>query len=218
MTYAGNDAISSALVSFCQSMRGAMVSRLGTCDGIASVIAKQLLNVDPCADWETGVEAGTFLFNSTDATACLTAVQSLACDADALPSIWSNVLRGLVATGSACNMARQLPYFTECQPTAICLPGATANGCQGTCTDLAQRGHDCSLVPCTADESCDLTSYTCANTGGNGATCGPPALVTGEQGLYCTNLVTGGTCQPQHATGTCAAQNEQIECTPPANA
>jgi hypothetical protein len=52
VTDAGNDAISSALVSFCQSMRGAMVSRLGACDGIASVIAKQLLNVDPCTAWE----------------------------------------------------------------------------------------------------------------------------------------------------------------------
>ena len=64
VTDAGNDAISPALVSFCQSMRGAMVSRLGMCDGIPSVIAKQLLNVDPCAAWETGVEAGTLLFDA----------------------------------------------------------------------------------------------------------------------------------------------------------
>ena len=216
VTDAGNDAISPALVSFCQSMRGAMVSRLGMCDGIPSVIAKQLLTVDPCAAWETGVEAGTLLFDATDATSCLTAVQSLACDADALPNVCSNVLRGLVPTGSACNVARQVAFFTECQPGAICLPGATANSCQGTCTDLAQHGQDCSRVPCTSGESCDLTNYTCANKGGNGATCGPPALVACGQGLYCSNLVTGGTCQPQHATGSCAAQSEQIECAPPA--
>jgi len=216
LTDASSDAISPALASFCQSMRGAMVSRLQMCDGIASVIAQQLLNVDPCAAWETGVEAGTLLFDATDATACLTAVQSLACDADDLPNICSNVLRGLVPTGSVCNVARQLAFFTECQPGAICLPDATANGCQGTCTDLAQHGQDCSLVPCTSGESCDHTNYTCANKGGNGASCGPPALVACGQGLYCTNLVTGGTCQPQHATGNCAAQNEQIECTPPA--
>jgi hypothetical protein len=213
---AANDAISPALISFCQSVRTARVNRLGMCNGIPSDIAQQLLNVDPCAAWETGVEAGTLLFDATDATACLTALQSFACDADAIPNICSNVLRGLVPTGGACNMARQLTFFSECQPGAICLPGASANGCQGTCTALAQRGQDCSHVPCTSGESCDLTTHTCANKGGNGATCGPPGLVACGQGLYCSNLVTGGTCQPQHATGTCAAQSEQVECTPPA--
>jgi hypothetical protein len=211
---AANDAISPALVSFCQSMRGVMVSRLGTCNGIPSVVAQQLLNVDPCGAWETGVEAGTLLFDATDAGACVTAVQSLACDADALPNICSGVLVGLVPTGSACNMARQLTFFTECQPGAICLPG-TGNACQGTCADLAQRGGSCATVPCTSGESCDLTTRTCANKGGNGASCGPPGLVACGQGLYCSDLVNGGTCQPQHATGSCAAQNEQIECTPP---
>ena len=211
---AGNDAISPALVTFCQSMRGAMVSRLGMCNGIPSVIAQQLLNVDACAAWETGVEAGTFLFDATDASACLTAVESLACDADALPNICSGVLRGLIPTGSACNMARQVAFFTECLPGAICLPG-TSNACQGTCTDMAQLGQSCATVPCTSGESCDLSTRTCADKGGNGATCGPPGLVACGQGLYCSNLVTGGTCQPQHATETCAAQSEQIECTPP---
>jgi len=41
-TDAGSDAISPALVSFCRSMRGAMVSRLGMCNSISSVIAQQL--------------------------------------------------------------------------------------------------------------------------------------------------------------------------------
>ena len=212
---AGSDAISPALISFCQSMRGVMVSRLGACDGIASVIAQQLLNVDPCGAWETGVEAGTLLFDATDATACLTALQSLACDADALPNICSNVLRGLVATGSACNMARQLAFFTECQSGAICFPGG-ANACQGTCTNLALLGQSCATAACTSGEGCNLGTNTCATKGGNGDACGPPGYVACGQGLYCTDLVGGGTCQPQHATGTCTAQNEQIECTPPA--
>jgi hypothetical protein len=213
----GDAAVDPALLSFCQSVRMAMVSRLGSCDGIPPVIAKQLLNIDPCAAWEGAIAAGTLLFDATNASACATALQAQtwACDADAVPDICNGVLQGLVATGGACNMARQETFFTECQSGEICLPGGGSNACQGTCTNLALLGQSCASVPCTAGETCDLTTFTCAPKGSNGDACGGAANRACGQGLYCNDLVDGGTCQPQHAKGNCTTQTTQIECTPP---
>jgi hypothetical protein len=213
----GSDAAEDpALLSFCQSVHAAMVSRLGSCDGIAPAIAEQLLNIDPCAAWEGAIAAGTLLFDATNASACLTAMQSWACDADAVPNGCNGVLQGLVPTGGACNVARQRTFFSECQAGAICLPGGGSSACQGTCANLALLGQSCASVPCTSGETCDLSTYTCATKGSNGDACGGAAYRLCGEGLYCNDLVNGGTCQPQHATGTCTTQTVQTECAPPA--
>ena len=206
--------IAPALLSFCQSVRSVLVSHLGTCNGSAPVIAQQLQNVDPCAAWGTGVAAGTMSFDATNADACVSALQSIACDADALPAICSGVLVGLVQSGGACNLARQLALFSDCQEGTACLAGA--NACQGTCTPRGPLDQPCTSVPCVAGTTCDFATNTCAPKGALNDACGAAGIAVCGPGLYCSDSLGSGTCAAQQATGSCYVASLQPACAPPA--
>ena len=206
--------IDPALLSFCQSVRGVLVSQLGTCNGNPPVIAQQLENIDPCAAWGTGVAAGTMSFDATNADACVSALQSLACDADALPSICGGVLVGLVQSGGACNMARQLALFSDCQDGTACLAGA--NACQGTCTARGTLNQPCTSVPCVSGTTCNFATNTCAPKGALNDACGATGIAVCGPGLYCTDSLGSGTCAAQAATGSCYVASLQPACAPPA--
>ncbi len=200
-TDGGADAlvIDPALLSFCQSVHGLLVSHLGTCNGNAPTIAQQLLNIDPCAAWGTGVAAGTMSFDATNADACVSALQSLACDADALPASCSGVLVGAVPAGGACNLGRQLALFSDCQAGTACLAGA--NACQGTCTVRGTLNQPCTSVPCVAGTTCNVSTNLCVPKGALNDPCGISGILLCGPGLYCTDSLGSGTCAAQQTTG-----------------
>ena len=127
-------------------------------------------------------------FDSTNASACITTLQSLGCGAHSRPTICDGVLKGLITQtytglgGAAppCNMAREfglarvgavgmLPpdqaLFSECGSGLFCsntIPlQAQGSICTGFCLAYAGVGASCTNTPCSGT-SCTSMNIPCA--------------------------------------------------------
>jgi len=195
------------LQAFCEAVRTIQISYAGTCGGLPSAVAGQLLNLDLCASLKAGVASGAMGFAADKADACLAALRSLSCDADRTPSLCDSALWGQLKEGETCNVARSVGFFSECQTGTFC-SGSATNGCVGTCVAYKLLGQDCTSVPCTPGETCNVDTGTCSPKGSKDDECGLSGgvLECGE-GLYCSDLF-GGICTPRQSSGTCSTGDE----------
>jgi hypothetical protein len=202
---------------FCARVHAARIAAEATCSSMAPSAAAAEVNVDTCAAWTGAAAIGTVVYDPTNADACAAALEAQPCISNLPPASCAGVLRGTVQPGATCNLARQISWFSECAGDAKCVAGA-AGSCQGTCVVRAAEGQSCSNSrvderPCVFGDACDTSASVCAPLPGQGAACGATGLFPCSEGLYCTDIASGGTCQPQHASGACTGGNG---CTPPA--
>jgi hypothetical protein len=202
-----------AFTTFCMQARAAAVARVQACNGLAPEIAQKVVTVDPCVAWAPSVTGGRMQFDaSADAAACITALQTLACDADQSPSACDRVLWGLRTAGQSCNLIAQLASFSECEAGSLCVP--SPGGCQGTCVKGALLTQACGgSQPCVQGETCSLATGTCTTRGASGDACGFDSIIACEQGLHCSDLF-GGTCIADLPPGG-ACSGQPLECAPP---
>jgi hypothetical protein len=139
----------------------------------------------------------------------LTALQTLACDADTTPNVCDHVLSGQLPPGQPCNLARRFSFISECQVGTFCVAGPSA-GCQGVCVAGGLLTKPCDFTrPCVSGETCNLGTGTCDLKGSAGDACGIDSIIACEAGLACSDILSGGTCTIRKAAGaTCSTPFE----------
>jgi hypothetical protein len=199
-----------SLQTFCARVQATLVARDAECLGEPMAASAALDNLDPCAAWTSAAVAGTMEFDATNADACLAALEALPCTG-LVPSICLGVLGGRLPPGATCNAGRDILVYSECAGDAQCMVGGTGT-CDGTCVTRAADGNSCGEgQPCVLTDECDGRTGRCAPLPREGETCGVTSLFPCAEGLYCSDAINGGTCQPRHASGTCSNPDECVE-------
>jgi hypothetical protein len=228
--YAGDGpSVDPQFQAFCSAVRATMVARSERCLNFTHEQAEAWVSVDPCAMWGYSIDRGTMVFDPTNATACVGALQTLSCGVRNRPAPCDGVLVGRtpVYTGlgssSGCLQAAQLTVsgetapgntlyrtpvttslFTTCMPGSFCIPHEAAIGPGMICRPLAQLGETCtagSAVGCDSG-TCDSTGH-CAVPHQAGEACDGDADCA--QGLYCA---ADAKCAALHTSGACSRDAE----------
>lgn len=200
------------LHDFCERLLEVDVARSKKCLAIPDAVGEARHNVDTCSAWATAAEAGRLVYDSTRAAACLASYADRPCTGGDIESC-VGVVQGTVVPGATCELSRSFYIFSECAGDAECLEGPTVT-CGGTCVTRAKKGDSCNRnQPCALGTMCDARTSRCAPLAKAGEPCGITSIIICEAGLFCTDIIGGGTCMPQHPTGACRYAGE---CTPPA--
>ncbi len=204
---------SGTAASFCTSYQQALATISSQCLG-GSVVnwETNFFNGASCSEIQAAVDAGRVTFNSSQASACVSAVQNVSCATFSLssstPSACESTFSGTVATGDAC--------FSDfdCAGSAMYCDVPAASGCTGTCAHQIAIGQACQQAGCVAGSGC-LNSVCTAEPAqpprvGLGQTCGyiqaQSQTVECNSGLTCdamtqqcaTIVHQSGSCTPGH--------------------
>lgn len=154
---------------------------------------------DGIAETQKAIDDGKLRYDGTKVGACLTAIESAACNAIeiAAEDECQAALDGLVEIGGDCDSDM------ECAGSAYC---SASGSCPGTCTERGQVGASCDGDgECAPGLACATTDGRCYQPAAAGDLCGPTAVESCDLGLVCV-----GANQDTNQPGNCRTYSELL--------